>query len=87
MPAPKHPKPKSYDAHLDARDIANRLNVSLRTAQGYMAMFDAQGKTFRCGKIIRVPVQIFDEWYFTQFGSGKVEPVVMGGIYGEVLHA
>lgn len=72
MPAPKHPKPKSYDAHLDARDIASRLNVSLRTAQGYMNAFDAQGLTFHAGKIIRVPVQVFDEWYFSKFGTGKV---------------
>lgn len=72
MPAPKHPKPKSYEAHLDAKDIAGRLNISLRQAQRFISMFDAQGKTFHCGKIIRVPVQIFDDWYFAQYGSGKV---------------
>lgn len=72
MPAPKHPKSKAYDAHYDTKDIATKLNVSLRTAQGYMSYFDAKGQTFHCGKVIRVPVQIFDEWYFRQYGSGRV---------------
>lgn len=72
MPAAKKPKPNSHENHLNTRDIMERLGVSYRTASRYMAMFDAQGKAFHVGNIIRVPSSIFDDWYAKCFGKGKV---------------
>ena len=72
MPAAKKPKPNSHETHMSTKDIMERLGVSYRTAARDMAYFDAKGQTFHLGKIIRVPVSIFDEWYSQCFGKGKV---------------
>lgn len=71
MPAPKT-RPHSHEHHLDTREIMERLGVSYRTAIRYMSMFEARGQTFHVGNIIRVPSSIFDEWYASCFGKGKV---------------
>lgn len=72
MPAAKKPTSSARETHLNTRDIMQRLGVSYRTASRYMSMFDAQGKAFHVGNIIRVPSSVFEEWYAKCYGKGKV---------------